>query len=282
MLREILVVQFAAINVNLVSNGFGFAFANFPVAKTGANRADTELAVNAPRLRVAAVLRVIKNRNVPPVFATGDLHADVEPHGALALGGGVDIPRGIDGLAFRAGFPRHTQEQSAVIVFADSDIGLRLAAPLEVEDMAVAVGAHRPTLRLGQHRVAVGVEQVVHRLPLHRLALGLEYVHGFALPVIIGGMMEIVAAVHAGEAPVQAGLMPVMTRAVLSEHAVAIWPDNRVQVGSMMSGGVLRDQRLGQAVTVDGDRPGTLVEPGLERGSGGGGSQAKRGQRRQK
>ena len=88
--------------------------------------------------------------------------------------------------------------------------------------------------------------------------------------------MEIVAAVHAGEPPVQAGLVPVMAGAVLSEHAVAIWPDNRVQVWSMMSGGVLRDERLGQAVAVNGDRAGGLVELGLKRSSGDAGK-AKRG-----
>ena len=87
--------------------------------------------------------------------------------------------------------------------------------------------------------------------------------------------MEIVAAIHAGEPPVQAGLVPVMAGAVLGEHAVAIWPDNRVQVWPMIGGGVLCDERFGQAVAVDGDRAGVLVEPGLKRGGGGGG-QAKR------
>ena len=58
-------------------------------------------------------------------------------------------------------------------------------------------------------------------------------------------MMEIIAAVHAGKAPVQAGLVPVMTRAEVSEHAVAIWPNNRVQIWSVISGGMLRDKRLG-------------------------------------
>ena len=83
--------------------------------------------------------------------------------------------------------------------------------------------------------------------------------------------MEIVAAVHAGEPPVQAGLVPVMAGAVLGEHAVAIWPDNRMQVWPVIGGGVLRDKRLGQAVAVDGDRAGALVEPGLNRSSGGSG-----------
>ena len=275
MLREIFVVQFATINVNLMANGFGFALADFPVAKTGAYRANTKLAVDAPRLRIAAVFRVIKNREMPPVIPAFDLHPDVEPHGTPSFRCGIDVPSGIDSLAFAAGFPRHAQEQSAVIVFANSDICLPPTEPLEVEDVAVAVGAHRPALRLSQHRIAISIEKVINRFPLHRLASGLKHLHAFSPPVIIGGVMEIVAAVHTGKAPVQAGLVFVMARAVLGKHAVAIWPDNRMQVWPVIGGGVLRDERLGQAVAVDGDRAGALIEPGLKR-SGGGGGKAKR------
>ena len=85
----------------------------------------------------------------------------------------------------------------------------------------------------------------------------------------------MVAAVHTGKAPIQAGLVFVMARAVLGEHAVAIWPYNRMQIWPVIGGGVLRDERLGQAVAVDGDRAGALIEPGLKR-SGGGSGKAKR------
>ncbi|GIT05394.1 MAG: hypothetical protein CM1200mP29_08050 [Verrucomicrobiota bacterium] len=219
-------------------------FSDFPVAKTGAYRANTKLAVDAPRFRIAAVFRVIKNREMPPVIPAFDFHPDVEPHGTPSFCCGIDVPSGIDSLAFAAGFPRHAQEQSAVIVFANSDIGLPPTKPLEVEDVAVAVGAHRPALRLSQHRIAISIEKVINRFPLHRLASGLKHLHAFSPPVIIGGVMEIVAAVHTGKAPVQAGLVFVMARAVLGKHAVAIWPDNRMQVWPVIGGGVLRDSGL--------------------------------------
>ena len=128
--------------MNLMTDGLGFAFADFPVAKPRAHRADAELAIDAPRLRIAAVFRVVKNRDVPPVAAAVDLHADVEPRSAPALGSRANFARAVDDAALRAGLPRHTEKQPAVIVFADRDIGSRLAAPFEVEDVAAAVGAH--------------------------------------------------------------------------------------------------------------------------------------------
>ena len=262
-----------------MADGLGLALGNLPVVQPRTHRADTELAVDAPRLRVALIFVMIKNGDVPPVIAAIDLHPDVEPHGAFALRPAVGVARGVDRLALDALLPRHAHEESAVGILADRHIGLAGAHPLEVEHVPVVLGSHRPALLLGEYRVAVGVEQVVDRLPLHRLASGLEYLDVLSLPVVALRIVKIVAPVHAGEPPVDAGLMLVMPGAILGEYALAIRPGDRVQVRPMIGGGVLGDHRLGQAVAVNGDRAGLLVELRLKRVGGNGLHQAKRHER---
>ena len=73
--------------------------------------------------------------------------------------------------------------------------------------------------------------------------------------------------------------MLVMPGAVLGEHTLAVRSGDRVQVRPMIGGGVLGDHRLGQAVAVNGDRAGLLVELRLKRVGGNGLHQAKRHER---
>jgi hypothetical protein len=87
-------------------------------------------------------------------------------------------------------------------------------------------------------------------------------------------MMEIVAAIDMRETEVQASLVFVVSRAVFGEDPLAVRPDDRVQVRPVISGSVLRDERLGQAFAVNRDRAGLFVDLRLERVSGGGLNQA--------
>ena len=141
-----------------MANGFSLALGNLPITQPSAHRANSELAINPPRLRVALIFVMIKNGDMPPVISAVDLHTDVEPHGAFALRPAVGVARGVDRLALDALLPRHAHKESAVGILADGHVGLAGAHPLEVEHVPVVLGSHRPALGLGEYRVAVGVE----------------------------------------------------------------------------------------------------------------------------
>ena len=262
---QLLAIEFSAVDLNLVANGFSLALGYLPVTQPSAHRADTKLAINPPRLRVALVFVMIENGDVTPVIAAVNLHPDVQPHGAFALGPAVRVTRGVYRLALDTLLPRHAHEESAVGILADGHVGLAGAHPLEVEHVPVVLGTHRPALGLGEHRVAGRIEQIVNCLPLHRLTPSLEHLNVLALPVIAFRIVEIVTAIHAGEPPVDAGLMLVMPRAVLGKHTLAVRTRDRVQVWPVIGSSVLSDHRLGQAIAVNGYRAGLLIKFRLKR-----------------
>lgn len=79
--------------------------------------------------------------------------------------------------------------------------------------------------------------------------------------------MEIVAAVELCRFPVEAGLVLVMVRAELGEHALAIGRDNGVEVGAEIRARVLGENRRRGAGTIDGDGVGGWIGPDAQ-GSG--------------
>ena len=177
VLGQFEIVQFAGVDDQPVADDLGRAFRDVPVAHPGAGGADTELAVDAPRLGVAGVHRVVEDRDVEEVVTAFDLHADVQPHRALAFRLAVALPRRVDRFAGGVPGPRHAQEHAAVGHLVDRNVAAdRFAGPFEVEDEAVFLGPHRPVLGLGHEGVAVGVQHPVDRLPLH-LGPGLRH-HG--------------------------------------------------------------------------------------------------------
>ena len=209
-----------------------------------------------------------------------DLHADVDPHRALALGLAVALPRRVDRFARGVPGPGHAQEHAAVGHLVDRDVAVdRLAGPFEIEDEAVFLGPHGPVLGLRHEGLAVGIQHAVDGLPLH-LGPGLRH-HGgrLAPPVVAAGVVEVVTAdgagdlfrlvaaveplaerflvhrfaVDPGEAPVEPRLVRVMPGAVLGRQALAVRGDDRVQERPVIGACVLRDDRFVLAFAVDGD-----------------------------
>ena len=195
------VVEFAGVDDELVADGLGLALGDLPVAGNGAARADAHLAVDAPRERVVGVFRMIEDRDVCLIGAAFELEADVDPECALAGGPLVLLAVAVDHGAVHAGAPRHTDEKPAVVEFRDGHIDETLALPLEIEQVAIAAVAHGPRLRLGHDRLAGVVEHAVDGGPLHHVAVIGEDLAGDAAPVAVGGIVKIVAAVDAGQAP---------------------------------------------------------------------------------
>ncbi len=94
--RQLDIVERAGVGDEAMANDFDVAFLDGPVGVARARCPDAELVVDTPRLRIAGVVRVIEERDVREVVAALDLHRDVDPHRALALGARVALPRGID------------------------------------------------------------------------------------------------------------------------------------------------------------------------------------------
>ena len=237
------VVQRAGVDDEAVADDFGLVGGDGPVGGARARGADAELIVDAPGLRIAAVVGMVEDRDVRAIVAAGDLHRDVDPHGALAFGARVALAGGVDDLAVDALAPRHAEEQAAVVVLADGDVAARFAAPGQVEEEAAVLLAHRPALGLGEDRRAVLVDEVVDRLPAHLVARRLEHGHGDAAPVVGAAIVEVIAAVQAGESPVEPGLVRMVRGIGLGEDAAAVGRRDRVQVRPPVRRRVLRDHR---------------------------------------
>src|SRR6187200_639622 len=89
------------------------------VAVARSRRPDTCLRIDAPRLGVTGIVRMIEYRDVRRLFASVDLHADVDPHGALSVGAFVPLPGGVDNVTLHPIAPRHLDEQAAVVGLPD-------------------------------------------------------------------------------------------------------------------------------------------------------------------
>ncbi len=184
------VVERAGVDEQLVADDLGLPGLDRPVRLARPRRADPELAVHAPALRVAGVVRMVEDRDVRQVVAPLDLHADVDPHRALPLGALAALACGIDDLSGNPRAPGHPQEEAAVVVFADDHVGPGLAAPLQVDGERARPLAHRPALGLGQDRHARLVQQVVDGFPAHGLAAGLGHRRRHAAPVPPSGLWK--------------------------------------------------------------------------------------------
>ena len=126
----------------------------------------------------------------------------------------VALPRRVDHFALDPVAPRHPQEQAAVVVLADRDVGLRLAAP----DRGRA-GMRRSSRASPSAAVSVStalsalVEQVVDGLPAHLVSRRLAARSPTpAASNCAPRVVEVVAPVQPGESPVQAGLMRMVRR----------------------------------------------------------------------
>ncbi len=235
------VVERTGVGNEAMANDFDVAFLDGPVGVTRARCSDAELIVDTPRQRVAGIVRVVEERDVRKIVAPLDLHRDVDPHRALAFGTRVALPRGIDDFGPHPRLPRHAEEEAAVVVLADRYVDASIAAPLEIEKKSPAILTNRPSLGLGEHRVAGGVQQVVNRLPADYVAARLRDRGGDATPIVALPVVEIVAAVEAREAPIEAGLMFVMFRAELGEDALAVGRGDRMDVRPRIRRGILGD-----------------------------------------
>ena len=268
-----------------MADDLGRALGDVPVAHPGACGSDTELAVDAPCLRETGVHRVVEDGDVQEIVAALDLHADVDPHRALAFGLPIALAGRVDGFSRDALLPGHAQEHAAVGHLVDRDFRVCLAGPLQIEDEAVFLSPQGPVLGLGHEGLAVRVQHAVDRLPLH-FGPGLGH-HGrrLAPPVVAAGVVEVVPAdglgdllrlvaaveplpelsivhrlaVDPGEAPVEPGLVRVVARAVLRRQSLAVRSDDRVQEGPVLGAGVLGDDRFLFSLPVDRDRAGFLV-----------------------
>ena len=213
---------------------------------------------------------MIEDGHVRQVLAAFDLHADVEPHRALALGARVALACGIDDLTADPLAPRHAQKQAAVVVLANRDVGLRLAPPFEIEDESSGrpgggYFAKRPALGLGEDGAAGLVEQVVTRLPPHvvfrrRSAAFTDRRRG-ATPVLLARVVKVITPVDTGEAPEKTGLMFVMRGTELRDHASSVRSRDRMQIGAAVGRGVLYEDRFGSPRPEDGDGARSLVVP---------------------
>ena len=118
-------------------------------------------------------------------------------------------------------------------------------------------------------------EEIVGSLPGNGLAGSDEDLKGISFPVIRLEIVEVVALVHAGESPVETGLVFVMTGAKFGEFTFSIRGDDGVKVWAGGRAGDLGKNGFRSGLAVDGDSPGVLVSfeaklvSGQKRGCGG-------------
>ena len=216
------VVECAGVDDELMADGLSLALGDGPVAGDSAARADAELAIDAPRERVVGVFRMIEHGDVRLVGAALEFETDVDPDRALTGGAVVALAVAVDHGALHASAPRHADEEPAVFIFRDGEIDETLAPPFEIKQVAVATVAHGPRLRLGHDRLPGAVEEMVNSGPFDFAALRDDRLAGDAAPVAVVGVVEIVSAVDAREAPVDAGLVLVVIGAKFGEDALAV------------------------------------------------------------
>ena len=241
---------------------FGLTLLDRPVAFARSRRADAELAVHSPGLRVAGVVRVVEDRDVRKIGASFDLQTDVDPQCALALGAFVALSRRVDDLAGDSLAPRHAQEEPAIVVLADGHVGPGFASPFQIQLEGAVPFAHRPALGVGQDVfLRLGIEQVVDGLPSDLVATLLRDGGRDSPPVVARRIVEEVATVEPGEAPVEAGLVLVVLGAEFGDQALPVRSGDRMQVGPCIRSGILREDGLAPTGAKDRQGPGSFVLP---------------------
>ena len=88
-------------------------------------------------------------------------------------------------------------------------------------------------------------EEIVGSLPGNGLAGSVEDLGEISFPVIRLEIVEVVALVHAGESPVETGLVFVMTGAEFGEVTFSIRSDDGVEVWAGCRAGDLSENGLG-------------------------------------
>src|SRR4051794_36053512 len=166
------------------------------------------------------ILRMVKDRYMSQVIAPLYLNSNVRPSRRLCFRRFVSLSNSIHHFSLDALVPRHTNEQAADIVFAHGDVLSSFPLPLEVQQIVVASGLHRPGLRFGNHHLAHFVEHVVHRLPLDLLSRRTKHAGGNPAVVITLPFHEEITTVHELQSPEDSSLMGMMRGTIFRDDAV--------------------------------------------------------------
>ena len=157
-IQECDIVELAGIDDKLVLHRLSLALGDLPIARNRPTRSHTHLPIDTPMLRVARVLRMIKNRDVRLVFAAIQFHAHIHPDRALCFCTRIALAHAVHHAALHAGFPRHAQEKATVRLLRHGQVHEPFALPFEIQQIAAIAIAHRPYLCLVHHRFALGIE----------------------------------------------------------------------------------------------------------------------------
>ncbi len=121
--------------------------------------------------------------------------------------------------------------------------------------------AHRPAQGFGQDGVFRLIQEVVDGLPADLVTARCGDGHGHPPPVVSLRVVKEVPAVDASKAPVEPGLMLVMFRAELGHHALPVGSGDRVEVGTSVRPGVLGQDGIAPAGSIDRQRSSPLILP---------------------
>ena len=197
---------------------------------------------------------MVEDGDMRAILSSRNLHADIDPYGALSLRPAVSLAGTIEDSPIDTLFPRHPQKQAAVVVLADGDVGLREGTPAEVEHILAILHLHGPDLGFNQLGFTLGVQHLVHGLPFYRGASLDKNLGRDPAPVVAAGMMEIVPAVNPGKTPIESCLVLVMTRTVLCQHTLSIRRHDRMEVWPEIRLGNLGKDRLLLSLSKNRDR----------------------------
>ena len=139
-------------------NDLYFAFFNLPIPFAGPCRTRSQLTIHSPVVREPFVFGMVKNGNVSQIVASFYLHTNIHPHRTLPFGFFVLLPRRVNHITFDSLFPRHSDKQSAVIVFPNGDISLSFACPFQIQQVFAILFTHYPRLSFGQYGSAFFIQ----------------------------------------------------------------------------------------------------------------------------
>ncbi len=248
------IVELARIDEELMPHRLGLALGNLPIPRDRTTRSHAHLPIHTPMLRVACVLRMIKNRDVRLVLTAIQFQADIHPDRALTFGTPVTLTCTVHHAAFHPRLPRHAQKESAVWLLGHGQIHEPFTLPFKLQEITAIAIAHRPHLCLVHHRLALGIEQLINRRPLHHLAFGHEHRARHLAPEARARIVKVVASIHLLQSPVESGLMLVMCWAILGQQALAIRSHNRMEVRPKIRTRILREDCLRVVFAIDRDR----------------------------